>query len=69
MIIDYFINLTQKGGKDMKITITINGNELDLTEVDLNAAPAEIMDALVDALGPEIDPDFNGCYTALRQEY
>jgi len=53
----------------MKITITINGNELDLTEVDLNAAPAEIMDALVDALGPEIDPDFNGCYTAFKQEY
>ena len=53
----------------MRVTITINGNELDLTEVDLNAAPAEIMDALVDALGPEIDPDFNGCYTALRQEY
>ena len=53
----------------MTIRITINGEVLDLEEVDFTAAPDEIMDQLVDALGVEIDPDFNGRYTAIRQEY
>ena len=53
----------------MKVTITINGDVLDLSDVDLNATPDSIMDALVDVLGPEIDPDFNGYYQATRISY
>ena len=53
----------------MTIRITINGEVLDLSDVDFDSTPDEIMDQLVDALGVEIDPDFNGRYTAIRQEY
>ena len=53
----------------MKVTITINGEKLDLTEVDFTATPDEIMEELVDLLGVEVDPEFNGRYMAVRQAH
>jgi hypothetical protein len=51
----------------MTVTITVNGEVLDLSDVDFNSTPDDIMDQLVDKLGMEVDPDFNGCYQAIRQ--
>lgn len=53
----------------MNVTITINGEVLDLTDIDFNTTPDEIMDQLVDKLGMEVDPEFNGLYSAVRQAH
>ena len=53
----------------MKIKIFINDRELDLSEVDMTNSPEEIMDDVVDALGMEVDPEFNGLYRTIRQPH
>ena len=53
----------------MTVKITVNGEDLDLSDIDFNSEPDDIMEQLVDKLGMEVDPKFNGNYVAYKQAH
>jgi len=50
------------------LTVTYNGNQLDIDFSECENAH-DCLDAIVDAVYPEIDPEFGGYYTVTKTEY
>jgi len=50
------------------LTVTYNGNQIDIDFSDCENAH-DCLDAIIDAVAPEIDPEFDGFYTVNKSGY
>jgi len=52
----------------LDLTVTYNGNQIDIDFSDCENAH-DCLDAIIDAVAPEVDPEFDGFYTVNKTGY
>tara|TARA_Y100001963_G_scaffold18435_1_gene23076 strand:+ start:1281 stop:1445 length:165 start_codon:yes stop_codon:yes gene_type:complete len=53
---------------EIDLTVTYNGNQIDIDFSDCENAH-DCLDAIIDAVAPEVDPEFDGFYTVNKTGY